>query len=150
MNDIQGLIGAYNINTIKDNKYVLYAITENLYNDIIKDASACSTTMQINNFYDKYGIRPQDIIIDGTTDVWKESYENRKNIEDLLKSVLPKPITVKNEITNTILDSFKCWCVGDLNIDEICDHRTVLDSWHCLMNKIGNPKYVIIVKEENK
>lgn len=150
--ETKGILGIYLINIdSKGNEYNLYSVEEDLYKSIIKEAERCSNSFRIAAFVDKYDIRPQDIIVHGESEVWNAPYkmkkEYREQTEALLKIILPRPKSIKDEIRNVVRNGYKCWCAKELGLEDVCDHRTAWDSWHCLMNRINMPKYCIVVKE---
>ena len=103
--ETKGVLGVYLINIdSKGNEYNLYSVDENLYKSIIKEAERCSNSFHVAAFVDKYNIRPQDIIVHGESEVWnapdKMKREYREQTEALLKSILPRPKSVKDEIRN--------------------------------------------------
>ena len=73
--------------------------------------------------------------------------EYREQTEALLKSILPRPKSVKDEIRNVVRNSYKCWCAIELGLEDVCDHRTAWESWQCLMYRINMLKYSIVVKQ---
>lgn len=150
--ETKGVLGVYLINIdSKGNEYNIYSVDENLYKSIIKEAERCSNSFHVAAFVDKYNIRPQDIIVHGESEIWntpdKMKREYREQTEALLKIILPRPKSVKDEIRNVVRNSYKCWCAKELGLEDVCDHRTAWESWHCLMNRINMPKYCIVVKQ---
>ena len=146
---MDGILGTYKISTNeKGITFILVALEKDAYKELIKDAENCNTNFDVNKFKDKYNYHPSDIIMHGETEVWKDSNNSREATEPLLKAILPKPVMVNDPINKIARESYKCWCMKNLNIPDICNHRTAWDSWRCLMDRINHPKYCIVVKQK--
>lgn len=65
----------------------------------------------------------------------------------LAEKVLPEAIFINNVLTKSLINSYKCWACEELGIDQRIGHISVIDSWLCLANILGNPEYVVIIQK---
>lgn len=42
------------------------------------------------------------------------------------------------------------FCAKPLNLTDMTEHKTPLESWNCLMIRIGEPQYTIVIEEKVK
>lgn len=141
----------YLINTLANgNKVYLCPMDKDEYDSLIRDYSRLSDQTSINKFVDKYGFKHTQIILDGDTYVSPNDKETLEAINPILARILPHPKTIKNPLNNKIERSYKCFCAKTLNLEDMTEHRTPLESWNCLMIRIGEPQYAIIVEEKVK
>lgn len=66
------------------------------------------------------------------------------------ENILPPPGMITSVITNSIESSYKCWCCENLGIEQLAAHKTSLNSWDCLMVRLGNPSHVVITQRKVK
>jgi hypothetical protein len=75
------------------------------------------------------------------------AYGDTKDIDDVLCTYLVEsPKFINNLLNNKMSDSYKCYACEKLGIAQHIAHISAKSSWQCLMNTIGNPNYVIILK----
>lgn len=141
----------YLINILANgNKVYLCPMDKDKYDSLIRDYSRLSDQTSINKFVDKYGFKHTQIILDGDTYVSPNDKETLEAINPILARILPHPKTIKNPLNNKIERSYKCFCAKPLNLEDMTEHRTPLESWNCLMIRIGEPQYAIVVEEKVK
>lgn len=141
----------YLINILANgNKVYLCPMDKDEYDSLIRDYSRLSDQTSINKFVDKYGFKHTQIILDGDTYVSPNDKETLEAINPILARILPHPKTIKNPLNNKIERSYKCFCAKPLNLEDMTEHRTPLESWNCLMIRIGEPQYAIVVEEKVK
>lgn len=99
---------------------------------------------------DKYGFKHTQIILDGDTYISANDKETLEAINPILSRILPHPKTIKNPLNNKIERSYKCFCAKPFNLTDMTEHKTPLESWNCLMIRIGEPQYAIVVEEKVK
>lgn len=139
----------YLINTLNNgNKIYLCPLDKDGYNKLMKDYSNLSDQSSINRFIDKYGFKHTQIILDGDTYIDPNDKETVESVTPILSRILPHPKTIKNPITNTIEQSYKCFCAKPLNLEDVTSHKTPISSWDCLMIRIGEPEYAIVIEEK--
>lgn len=66
---------------------------------------------------------------------------------DLAAIHLPKPKFIHNKLSDKMSHSYHCFCCEGLGIEQLISHINPLNSWECLMNTLGNPDYIVIVKK---
>lgn len=139
----------YLINTLpKGNKVYICPMTEEEYKAFYKDLSGLSSQANVNRFTDKYGFRHTNVVLDGETYLNLNNKDEIESIRPILKHILPHPKWVKHYLTNnTVTQSYKCFCVETLGLDDVTEHRTEIESWNCLMIRLGEPQYAIVVEE---
>lgn len=76
--------------------------------------------------------------------------EARTMDNDLAKLLLPKPIFIHNRLNERMCDSYKCWACEELGTDQYIAHIEAISSWQCLMAVIGNPEWVVVIKQLNE
>lgn len=141
----------YLINILANgNKVYLCPMDKDGYESLIRDYSRLSDQTSINKFVDKYGFKHTQIILDGDTYVSPNDKETLEAINPILARILPHPKTIKNPLNNRIERSYKCFCAKPLNLEDMTEHRTPLESWNCLMIRIGEPQYAIVIEEKVK
>lgn len=141
----------YLINILDNgNKIYLCPMNEEGYTRLMNDFSRLSDQSSINRFVDKYGFKHTQIILDGDTYINANDKETLESINPILSRILPHPKTIKNPFNNKIERSYKCFCAKLLNLTNMTEHKTPLESWNCLMIRIGEPQYAIVVEEKIK
>lgn len=104
-----------------------------------------STSKEINEL-SRGLLKPED-------DIEVMAYGVAKDMDLITaENVIPSKVFIRNVITNKTEDVYKCWCCKAKGIEQFVGHKTVLNSWECLLVSLGNPTYVIIVRktiEEN-
>lgn len=141
----------YLINILDNgNKIYLCPMDEETYTRLMNDFSRLSDQSSINRFVDKYGFKHTQIILDGDTYISSNDKETLEAINPILSRILPHPKTIKNPLNNKIERSYKCFCAEPLNLTDMTEHKTPLESWNCLMIRIGEPQYAIVVEEKIK
>lgn len=141
----------YLINTLDNgNKIYLCPMDEESYTRLMNDFSRLSDQSSINRFVDKYGFKHTQIILDGDTYISANDKETLEAINPILSRILPHPKTIKNPLNNKIERSYKCFCAKPLNLTDMTEHKTPLESWNCLMIRIGEPQCAIVVEEKVK
>ena len=132
----------YLINTLDNgNKIYLCPMDEEGYTRLMNDFSRLSDQSSINRFVDKYGFKHTQIILDGDTYISANDKKTLEAINSILSRILPHP---------KIERSYKCFCAKPLNLTDMTEHKTPLESWNCLMIRIGEPQYAIVVEEKVK
>lgn len=138
------------INTLHNgNKIYIIALNGKDYNVIMKDMSSCSGQFEVNKFTNKWGFSPNQILMQGETYINQNDKEDFDFFVKVIQRIFPK-VVKKDETTGTTKEYYKCWCAKPLNVTELADHRTPLESWNCLMIRLGEPQYAIVLEEKHK
>lgn len=141
----------YKINTLADGSDIyLIPLDEKEYNSLMKDFNSLSDTYSINKFVDKYGFKHTQMILDGETYINASDKETLEMVNPILSRILPHPKTIKNPINNHIEKSYKCYCAKPINLEDMTEHKTPLESWNCLMIRIGEPQYAVVIEDKKK
>lgn len=138
-------------NTLEDGtKFHIIPLTKKQYDEIIRDYNGVNNSYTSNKFLDKYGFKHTQMILDGESYIDPHDKETLESINDLLARMLPAPTKAINPDTMQTGSSYKCFCAKPLNIPDLISHRTPLDSWKCLMIRLGEPEYAIVIEEKPK
>lgn len=141
----------FKINTLADGNIIyLIPLNKEKYDEIMKNYAKLSDQHSINKFVEKYGFKHTEMILDGNTYIDSNNKETLEIINPILSHILPHPKTIKNPINNHIERSYKCFCSKPLNLEDLTEHTTPLSSWNCLMIRVGEPEYAIILEEKVK
>lgn len=112
------------IRELKDSKYILY----------VSDERECKLISKGEN------IAPDHEII---------AHGDSTTMDNFLAGrLLPPPEFIHNRLNNKMCDSYKCWACEDLKIDQYIAHIEPINSWECLMAVMGNPRWVVVIKQK--
>lgn len=76
------------------------------------------------------------------------AYGRAKDIDLVTaENIIPPKVFIRNTLTNTTEDVYRCWCCKAKGLEQFVGHKTVLNSWECLLVSLGNPTYIIIVRK---
>lgn len=141
----------YLINTLADgSKIYLCPLDKKDYEAVMTDYANLSDQSSLNRFLYKYGFKHTQIILDGDTYIDTNDKETLESITPILAHILPHPKTIKNPLNNRVERSYKCFCAKPFNLEDMTEHRTPIESWNCLMIRIGEPQYAIVIEEKVK
>jgi len=112
-----------------------YPLTENLALTLKADMNNTpSTSYGVNFLTSKYGIDPRTILM----------YGDVKLAENTAKVLIDFDF-IEDKLNNIKTTSFKCFCSGDLHLKTIIVHKTAISSWSCMLVKLCNPKFGVII-----
>ena len=63
------------------------------------------------------------------------------------ENVIPKKVYINNLLTGSTENTYRCWCCKVKGLEQFIGHKTVLNSWDCLIVSMGNPEYVVITRQ---
>lgn len=136
-------------NTLKDGtKFYIVPMTKIQYDEFSKDFNNITDTYTTNKFLDKYGFRHTQVILDGEAYINPNDKETLDSINELLARMLPAPIRQTNPDTKIAKVGYKCFCAKPLNIADLVEHATPLESWKCLIIRLGEPEYALVIEEK--
>ena len=135
------------INTLDNgNKIYFIPMSKKVYEEFVHDFSNLSNQVSLNKFANKYGFNCKDVILDGTTYINVSDKEEVESVRPILARILPKPVTVTNPLTEKREVAYRCYCYEGLNIENVLEHKTPIDSWNCLMIHVGEPEFGIVLE----
>jgi hypothetical protein len=65
---------------------------------------------------------------------------------ELAGIILPPPKFMHNKLSEKMCNSYHCFACEDLGVEQYITHIEPISSWDCLMDVMGDPDYVVIVK----
>lgn len=140
----------YLINTLDNgNKIYLIPMLKSVYEEFVHDYTALHDQVSFNKFANKYGFEHKQVLLDGTTYINVHDKEEVESVRPILNRILPRPKMTTNAITEKREPAYKCFCCGLTNIESVLEHKTSIDSWNCLMIRIGEPEYAIVLEIKN-
>lgn len=118
-----------------DKQLWFYPLTENQAITLKADMSNTpSTQYGVNYLTSKYGIDPRTILM----------YGDVKLTENTAKNLLDFDF-IEDKLNNIKAHNYKCFCSGDLHLKTIVVHKTAMSSWYCMLTKLCNPKFGLII-----
>lgn len=137
----------YLINTLNDgSKVFVIPMNKDQYQEFSHDFSNLTDQNSMNKFADKYGFTYKDVLLDGNTFINVNDPEEVSAVRPLLALILPKPTPTTNALTDKKEAAYKCFCCKNLNIESVIEHTTPFESWNCLMIRIGEPEFAVVLK----
>ena len=116
-------------------QYWFYPLRKDQCINLKRDMNSTpKTAYGINILREKYGIDPITISM----------YGDVKLDENIAKTLVASDF-VTDTLNKIKTYSYKCFCSGDLILDTIVTHRTAVDSWKCMLTKLADPKFGVIV-----
>lgn len=141
----------YLINELNDGaKIYIVPMSKRVYEEFSQDYASLSDLSSMNRFADKYGFTYRQVILDGNTYIDVNDPEEVDGVRPILARILPKPKIVENPLTEKREPAYKCFCCDSLNIENVLEHKTPVSSWQCLMLKLGEPEYAIVLEIKPK
>lgn len=131
---------------IKDGyTYYCMIVDDDFIKRMEKDMAIVKSDLGVAKFTSKYQFSPFDIIVYGEADLKKIPKDDRKSVLKALEGAMPLAMRhpVHGEYRTT--RAYKCWCCPEENTGDV-NHKTVFDSFECLMTYIHRPKKICVVK----
>lgn len=142
----------------KDNSFVPYSIlifvsSEEESNDIKyslwKIKLSTKKLELIDLFIQKYKVHPDEIHSYGDISIINNDFLKRIIPHKIINPTSESDVNAKEEVY-----IYKCYSTNETlaeqerkRLNNIIKHTSVTSSWNCLMEKLGNPKYAIIIKK---
>lgn len=133
-------------------RYFLYPMTKADYNfiraaieQLRTDVSNCSyenAQIKISLFIQSWGFNPfKELSFGGTTHI--KSDEEYAIIQTLFGTTKGKL-----KANNTNIGGYQCFCCKNFPLVSYTPHKTIKESWECLLIAYNNPEYAIVLNHK--
>lgn len=147
------LVDGIPLRTLKDNtRYFLYPMNKSDYSivkkaiDELREKIAHTTydnaKIYRSEFVHKWGFDPfTEGAFMGSTDIKsEEDYDIVRNLFEVVQ--------VKNKSHNVQSGSYQCFCHKNFKSNIYVPHRTIKDSWECMLIAYNNPTHAIVLSHK--
>lgn len=133
-------------------RYFLYPMTKKDYNliraaidELREGVSKCSyenAKIKISLFIQKWGFNPfKELSFGGTTKI-------KTDEEYAIVQTLFATVKGKLKADNTKIGGYQCFCCRNFPLVSYTPHKTIKESWECLLIAYNNPEYAIVLNHK--